>query len=735
MPFGVIRIEEFFVCTETTVKQVLQHVRSGELELAEVPEPYGRSGGVVVRNAASLISAGTERMTIDFAGKSIIGKARERPDLVRQVLDKVKKDGLVPTVRTVLSRLDQPIPLGYSCAGVVEQVGRGAEEFAVGDRVACAGMGYASHAHAVFVPKNLTVRIPDGVSFEDASYVTLGAIALQGVRIAEARLGENVAVIGLGLLGQLTVQLLVASGCRVIGIDLDPSKVVLARELGADAAVLRSDDVEGAVEAFTSGVGVDAVIVTAAADTNDPTELAGVICRDRGVVTMVGAVRMDVPRKVYYEKELQLRLSRSYGPGRYDPAYEEKGHDYPIGYVRWTERRNMEEFLRLVSTGQVTPSRLTTHRFAIEDAEKAYAIVTGEDRQPFLGVVLTYDGPSDSRPVRRLELRPRAAKAGRVGIGFVGAGNFAKSVLLPRFKASPDAALVGVSTATGMNAKATGEKYGFAYCTTDTAQLLSDESIDAVVIATRHGSHATFAAEALRAGKAVFVEKPLAIDEAGLQRILDAQEASGGLLTVGFNRRFSPLVEAMKRFFADGQPLAIQYRVNAGPIPPGTWLHDPEDGGGRIIGEVCHFVDLVQYLTGDEPVEVFAYSLGGPTAELHDTVAIMLRYRGGSIASINYFSTGDRSFPKEMVEVYGGNGIAILDDFRRLTLTRNGKRRTIRKLSQEKGFDQEVAAFLKAVKEGGEPPIPLRSLVSTTRATFAIEASLRTGRPVAVSAE
>lgn len=711
------------------MKQVLQHVRSGKLELAEVPAPYAKSGGVVVRNAASLISAGTERMMIDFAGKSMIGKARERPDLVKQVLDKVKKEGLVPTIETVMTRLDQPMPLGYSCAGVVEHVGRGAEEFRVEDRVACAGAGYASHAHAVFVPKNLTVPIPDNVSFEDASYVTLGAIALQGVRIAEVQLGERIAVIGLGLLGQLTVQILKASGCQVIGIDLDPSKIALARELGADVAVSRSEDVEGAVAAFTSAVGVDSVIITAATDSNDPIELAGDICRDRGIVSMVGAVKMDIPRKVYYEKELQLRLSRSYGPGRYDPQYEEKGYDYPISYVRWTERRNMEEFLRLVSSGQVTPARLTTHRFEINDAEKAYEIVTGEDKQPFMGVVLTYDGDSKAAPVRRIELKPRAPVAGKVGVGFIGAGNFAKGILLPRFKSASDATLVGVSTATGMNAKATGEKYGFQYCTTDTPQLLADDSVDAVVIATRHGSHAKFAADALRAGKAVFVEKPLAIDEAGLQRVLEAQQESGQLLTVGFNRRFSPLVAEMKQFFAAGQPLAVQYRVNAGPIPADTWIHDPEDGGGRIIGEVCHFIDLVQFLTGDQLVEVFAHSLGGSTAELRDTVTVTLRYRNGSIASINYFSTGDKSFPKEMVEVFGSGGIAVLDDFRRLTLTRNGSKKNIKRVSQEKGFDQEVAAFLTAVK-GGAAPIPLESLVSTTRATFAIEESLRTGRAI-----
>lgn len=714
------------------MKQVLQHVRSGELEVAEVPEPSSRSGGVTVRNVASLISAGTEKMTIDFAGKSLIGKAKERPDLVRQVLDKVKKDGLIPTVQAVLSRLDQPIPLGYSCAGVVEEVGRSAAEFQPGDRVACAGMGYASHANVVFVPKNLVVRIPDDVSFEDAAYVTLGAIALQGVRIADVRLGENVAVIGLGLLGQLTVQILKASGCRVIGIDLDPAKVSLARDLGADLAVLRSEDVAGAVAAFTEGIGVDAVVITAATESNDPIELAGEISRDRGTVSVVGAVKMDVPRRVYYEKELQLRLSRSYGPGRYDPSYEEGGHDYPIGYVRWTERRNMQEFLRLVATGQVTPSRLTTHRFPIEEAEKAYAIVTGKDPQPFLGIVLTYPEERKGSPVRTVQLRAPAPRAGRVGVGFIGAGNFARAVLLPRFAKAKDAELIGVCTARGVTARSTGEKFGFRYCTTDAARLLEDESVAAVVIATRHGSHARFAADALRAGKAVFVEKPLAINEEQLAGVLEAQAETGGLLTVGFNRRFSPLSARLKEAFSGAGPLAIQYRVNAGPIPASIWVHDPEEGGGRIIGEVCHFVDLIQFLTEDEPVEVFAHGLGGPTAGLHDTVTITLRLRRGSIASINYFSTGDKSYPKERIEVFGGGRIGVLDDFRELVISQGGKREKVRRLSQDKGFDQEIAAFLAAVQEGREPPIPLRSIIATTRATFAIEESLRTGRPVPV---
>jgi predicted dehydrogenase len=565
--------------------------------------------------------------------------------------------------------------------------------------------------------------------------VTLGAIALQGVRIANVQLGETVAVLGLGLLGQLTVQILKASGCKVLGIDLDPSKVALATELGADAAISRADDVAAAVANFTDGVGMDAVIVAAATDSNDPIELAGEICRDRGVVSMVGAVKMDIPRKVYYEKELQLRLSRSYGPGRYDPEYEEGGRDYPIGYVRWTERRNMQEFLRLVSTGQVTPSRLTTHEFPIDQAERAYAIVTGEDRQPFLGVILTYPETGGVRPQQTLRgPRARSRLSGKVGIGFIGAGNFAQSVLLPRFSKSKSVALVGVSTATGMNARTAADRFGFGYCSTDTAALLRDDAVHAVVVATRHGSHAKFAADALRAGKAVFVEKPLAITEDGLARVLEAQAESGQLLTVGFNRRFSSLASELKKSLPT-TPLAITYRVNAGPIPRDSWIHDPEEGGGRIIGEVCHFVDLIQFLTGSDLVEVFAHSLGGTTAELHDTVTISLRYRNGSVASINYFSTGDRSFPKERIEVFGGGTIGILDDFRHLTVSHNGKRRTEKRMSQDKGFDQEIGAFLAAVGQAGEPPIPLPSLVSTTRATFAIEASLRSGEPVQVPAE
>jgi polar amino acid transport system substrate-binding protein len=703
------------------MKQVIQNFRTGKLKVDEAPETICKPGGVLVSNVASLISAGTEKMAIDFAQKSLAGKARERPDLVRQVIGKIKRDGLMNTINAVRSRLDTPLALGYSCAGVVREVGRGAEEFNVGDHVACAGMNYASHAETVFVPKNLAVKISDGVSFDEAAFVTLGAIALQGVRTAEAKLGEAVAVIGLGLLGQLTVQILKAAGCRVIGIDLERGKVELAMAHGADAVVTRDGDVEGAMARFTGGFGADAVIVTAAAETNDPIELAGAIARDRAIVSMVGAVRMDLPRKIYYEKELQLRLSRSYGPGRYDAQYEEQGMDYPIGYVRWTERRNMQEFLRLVATKAVKLDLLITHRFPIEQAQIAYDIVTGKTRQPYLGILLEY---SEAQAKSKVVELARARKSGEVRLGVVGAGNFAKSVLLPRLAKMPGVSLVGVATATGRNAKAVGEQFGFEFCATDYRELLARDDINTILIAARHDTHAAMTAEAVRAGKTVYVEKPLAISEEGLDEVLDAVAQSGGRVMVGFNRRFSPLSAALKQFFDGVEHLAITYRVNAGAIPKESWIQQAE-GGGRILGEVCHFVDYLQFLTGAEPEEMFAYrsSVGA------DTLSVIVKLSDGSVGNINYFANGDRSFPKERIEVYGGGCTAVLDDFRSLETWRDGKRKVTKRLAQDKGFDQELAAFIEAARTGGQAPIAWRSVVLTTVATLRIEDALRSGRP------
>jgi polar amino acid transport system substrate-binding protein len=707
------------------MKQVLQNFRSGQLKVDEVPETVVKDGGILVENHSSLVSAGTEKMVIDLAQKSLLGKARQRPDLVRQVIAKVRRDGFLSTFRAVEARLDTPIALGYSCAGIVREVGRGVEGFRPGDRVACAGMNYASHAETIFVPVNLAVQIPDNLSFDEASFVTLGAIALQGIRTAEAKLGDTVAVIGLGLVGQLTVQMLKAAGCAVVAIDLDTSKVEFARASGADVGVLRSADVNEAVNRATDGFGVDSVIITAAAESNDPVELAAEIARDRAIISMVGAVGMNIPRKPYFDKELQLRLSRSYGPGRYDPQYEEAGVDYPIGYVRWTERRNMQEFIRLLSIGAVKAEPLITHRIPIDQAEHAYEMISGKVHEVYLGIVLTYPArESDPARVIRLE-RASTALPGSLRLGVIGAGNFAKSVLLPRLAKMSDVSLAGLATATGRNAKAIGDQYRFKWCTTDTDQVLSTSEIDAVIIATRHDTHARLASAALRNGKSVFVEKPLAIDDRGLDEVEKAMQ-QGGRLMVGFNRRFSPLAVKAREFFGEA-PLSISYRINAGSIDKSNWIHGSE-GGGRIVGEVCHFIDFLQFLTRALPSEVHA--LASTAGE--DTLSILVKLNDGSVGSINYFATGDRGLAKERIEIFGSGRVAIIDDFRSLETWQDGKRRVVRPSSQEKGFDEELRAFLAAAKSGGEMPISWESLRATTIATLRILDSLGSGRPEAV---
>jgi predicted dehydrogenase/threonine dehydrogenase-like Zn-dependent dehydrogenase len=710
------------------MKQVIQNFRSGELKVDEVPETICQSGGILVSNVASLISAGTEKMVIDLAQKTLVGKARERPDLVHQVINKLRRDGLMTTIQTVKARLEAPIALGYSCAGTVREVGRGAEEFLTGDRVACAGVNYASHAETVFIPKNLAVKIPEDVSFTEAAFVTLGAIALQGVRTAEAKLGDSVAVIGLGLIGQLTVQILKAAGCRTLGIDLDSSRVELARSLGAEAAVHRHDDVEEAVARFTGGHGVDAVIMTAASESNDPIELAGSLARDRAIVSVVGASPIDVPRRLYYEKELQLRLSRSYGPGRYDMQYEERGIDYPIGYVRWTERRNMQEFLRLVAAKAVQIEPLITHRYPIAQADQAYKLIAGKSNEGYLGILLQYaarDQGEISNTIISKTIRPKKRRSeAEVKLGLIGAGNFARAALLPRLSRAENVSLVGLATATGRNAKTCGEIYGFRYCTTDHRELLASDEINTVFIATRHDTHAKMSAEAVRAGKTVFVEKPLAICEEGLKEVVGAVAQMEGRVMVGFNRRFSALSGELKKFFYGIWPLAITYRINAGALPRESWIQG-EEGGGRILGEVCHFVDYLQFLSDAEPVETFAYK----SSEGMDTLSLIIKLSDGSIGNINYFANGDRAFPKERIEVYGGNRIAVLDDFRSLEMWKRGKRKTVKRMAQDKGFDLEIASFLKAVRTGGEMPILWRQQILATITSMRIADSLGSGKP------
>ena len=661
------------------MRQLVQEPGSGRLRLVEVPAPVLREGGVLVRTERSVISVGTERMKLEFGRKSLLGKARERPDQVRQVLDTVSREGVVSAYRKVQGRLGSLAPLGYSSAGVVEAVGRGVTDLEVGQRVACAGAGYANHAERVWVPKHLVVPIPDSVGSEEAAFATLGAIALQGVRQADVRLGECVVVIGLGLLGQLTVQLLRAAGVQVVGVDVDADRVAVAERHGA-LGVERAGDVEGVVRQATGGIGADAVIIAAATTSDDPIRLAGAVSRDRGRVVVVGAVPINVPRSPFYEKEIEVRLSRSYGPGRYDPEYEEKGHDYPVGFVRWTERRNLGEFVRLLETGAVRLEGLITHRFAFDEAELAYETLTGAEAGRALGVVLAFPAEPAAEP-RRIELsgkgsnrttqnaqadnakeasgieRAGVGQAGieRPGIGLIGAGSFATGVLLPNL-ARLDVSLEGVLTAGGMSARSVGEKHGFRYLTGDPAELLADPATHVVVIATRHDEHARLAADALRAGKAVFVEKPLALDDAALDDVVKAA-ASGPQLMVGFNRRFAPAtIFIRERLARVAGARVVQIRVNAGYVPPDAWVHDPEDGGGRLIGEGCHFIDLALFLLGSPAVEVQAAALGGedPDARLRDNVQVTLRCADGSLGSILYTAKGDSRAGKERVEIFAG---------------------------------------------------------------------------------
>src|SRR5581483_10247703 len=577
------------------MKQLLQSARTGEIQVADVPPPAIADGCVLVRVANSLVSAGTERASAEFASKSLVKKAHARPDLVKQVLKKVRRDGVLSAVDAVRSRPDEPLPLGYSSAGTVIEVGVGIDDLRPGDRVACAGAGQAVHAAFACVPRMLVARIPSAeIDFESAAFTTLGAVALHGVRIAEAKLGEVVAVIGLGLLGQLAVQILNAAGCRVVGIDLLQERSALAVRCGASAATTSANEFRDLCLSQSNGYGVDAVVIAAESASSGPVNMAAEVVRDRGIVVAVGAVGMELERRPYYEKEINFRVSRSYGPGRYDAAFEQKGRDYPIGYVRWSETRNMEAFLRLVAERKVHLGPLISHRFAIENATSAYDMITGRVKEPHLGVILEY-AANQSGEIARLQLiRPRGAlsKSKPVKVGLLGAGNFARGVLVPAMRRDPITELTGICTTNGARVHSLGRKFGFEFCTTDEDEIFGNPSINTIVIATRHHLHAAQVKRAIASGKNVFCEKPLCILEDDLQEIQELyRKTSDCRLMIGFNRRFAPMAKSLRSFLAaTAGPFTMIYRVNAGTLPTEHWINDPEEGGGRILGEVCHFV-------------------------------------------------------------------------------------------------------------------------------------------------
>ncbi len=695
------------------MKQVQQNYRSGELKVAEVPAPAFGGGELLIATRISLISSGTERQLMQLAKSSLVGKAAARPDLVRRVLVNVKKEGLRPTFDKVFAKLDTPIPLGYSLVGEIIGLGRDVSGFSLGDRVACAGAGLANHAEINAVPKNLCVRVPAGVDDEDASFVTLGAIALQGVRQAAPTLGETVVVMGLGLIGLLTVQILKANGCRVIGFDPNAGRAALAKQLGADIAV--SDSLSEIALARTGGHGADAVIVTASSKSSEPINQAAEISRAKGRIVVVGLVGMTIDREPFYKRELELKLSMSYGPGRGDPAYEFAGHDYPLPYVRWTEQRNMDAFLGLIAEGRVTPKAYVTHRFAIAEAEKAYELM--EKGEPHLAMLLTYP-PTTQAPER--VIARAATPRDKLGVAFIGMGNYARSVLLPKVKGAEGVALTSVVTKTGLSANHSADKFGFASAATDAAAALDDAQTQAVFIATRHDTHASLAARALAAGKHVFCEKPLALDRDSLDALVAAARSSQGLLTVGFNRRFAPLLQQAKAALAPRSgPLMMLYRINAGAIPGDSWIQRGE-GGGRILGEACHFVDSLTYLCGALPIEVQASAAQGHG----DAVSAILRFADGSVGTIIYSSLGDPSLPKEYLEAFASGRAVTLDDFNTLTIHAGGKAKSV-KAAQDKGQAALVAAFLDAARGKAPAPIPLAELDAVSRATIAIEEALR----------
>jgi polar amino acid transport system substrate-binding protein len=714
------------------MKQLVQSMRSGAVDVVEVPAPRLVGAGVLVQTSASLISAGTERAAMEFARHSLVGKARSRPDLVRQVLDKVRRDGLAQAVSVALERLDRPVAPGYATSGTVMAVASGVEDLSVGDHVACAGATYATHAEINYVPRNLVVPVPrrdsgEYVDFDEAAFATVGAIALHGVRLGAPDLGHRVAVIGLGVIGLLATQILRAYGCRVFGIDLDPARCALARRLGADAA-MGPPGAATAVSHWSGGAGADLVIVAAATSGSEPATLAAEVAGDRSRIVAVGAIGLNLPRRTLYQKELSLIVSRSCGPGRYDPTYEELGRDYPRSYVRWTERENMRAFLDLVADGRVRVGPLISHRFDIERAAEAYDALENRDA---LGVLIEYGNASASVAApTAVPLRPRLRRPGRVGLSVIGAGAFARGVLLPVL-ARADVDRGHVVASTGLSARSAAVKFGFAGCSTSADDVWRDGDCNAVVIATRHDSHARLTVDALEAGKAVFVEKPLCMTEEELDRIVGVVEAlrvagQTPFVMVGFNRRFSPPVQALCSAMAG--PVSIVYRVNAGRLAPGSWIDRAEEGGGRIVGEVCHFVDLCAHLAGSPITGVSA----ARSAAGADDVMVSLRMANGSMATVAYLIGGDRTGPKERIEVFGSGQTATIDDFRRLRVS--GAERTLRQggplARRDKGHGREVAAFVRAVASGTASPVSWESIVNTTRATLAIVRSLETGGSV-----
>ncbi|WAC06931.1 MAG: bi-domain-containing oxidoreductase [Thermodesulfobacteriota bacterium] len=717
------------------MKELTNKLRNGSLSVVDLPIPVLLPGAVLVKNYYSLISSGTEGSTVKTARKGLIGKAQERPQQVKQVIDTLKAQGVVQTYRAVMKKLEAYSPLGYSCAGEVIDLAPDVNGFHIGELVACGGLT-ACHAEIVCVPVNLCVKLQPEADLKQAAYNTVGSIAMQGVRQADLRLGETCAIIGLGLLGQLTALLLKASGIRSLGIDIDQSMVEIAGEHCVDLALNRgAAGIENQILDFTDGLGCDGVIITAASESSDPINFAGAIARKRGTIVVVGAVPTGFDREpYYYKKELQVKMSCSYGPGRYDPSYEEKGIDYPPGYVRWTEKRNMQAFEELIYRKKIDVSYLTTHTFKLDEAPAAYDLLL-KKTEPFIGILIEYNVSKQLDRSKVVVNPPHTSRlTPHVSIGFIGAGSYAQSHLLPNIPKTKDVRLGGVMTSTSASSRSVADRFGFEFCTADEKDILENQNINTVFIATRHDSHAEYVLKALKAGKHVFVEKPLCLMPEELQEIesvyssLVTSHASLPLLMVGYNRRFSPFAKMIKDEFGNGT-MSMIYRINAGAIPPDSWIQDREAGGGRIIGEVCHFVDFLTFVTGSLPVSVYATVMNS-SDNLNDTLNISLTYANGSIGTISYFANGDKSLPKEWVEIYAHGSTAIIHDFKRLLMHAQGKKKGKKLLSQNKGQETEVRLFIESIVKGSGETIPFAEIYSASLVTFKIMESIRSGQRV-----
>ncbi|ROL56259.1 oxidoreductase [Bacteroidetes/Chlorobi group bacterium Naka2016] len=706
--------------------QVLQHQKSGEILVADVPPPICPQRGILVQNYFSVISSGTERTSVETAKSSLIERAKRQPEQVRTVIDNLKKEGLTSTLNKVFSRLDSYKTFGYSSAGVV--IESKSEHFSPGDKVACAGAGYATHSEIVAIPQNLACKIPQGVSFESAAFTTIGSIALQGIRQANPRLGEYVAVIGLGLIGLITVQLLKANGCLVAGLDVREDNFALARTFGCNFVGISSTELIPNLMAFSNGMGFDSVIITASTSSNEPTELALKIARKKGRVIVVGAVGMNIPRSPFYEKEIEFTIACSYGPGRYDKNYEEYGIDYPYAYVRWTENRNMQAFLELIRDGKIDVSKLITHKFPIEQADKAYAILSKPDEK-HIAILLEY--PQTQKAIAKvLPSLATKVKKGKIKLGFIGAGNFAQFNILPVLK-NLDVEFHTVSTATPTNAVSVAKHFGFKYSTTDSLEIIHNPEIDVIFIASRHNTHAQFVIESIKYGKPVFVEKPLCIAVEELKQIEEEYYKNPVPLMVGFNRRFSKPFQTIKQLLGNRtQPIAMHYRVNAGFIPSDHWIQKPELGGGRIIGEVCHFVDTMMYLTDSHPKTVYAESLSHQleNTTIDDTTTITIKFEDGSIGVIEYFANGNKNLEKEYFEVFSEGTSIVLNNFENLSIyTNNGVKK--KKFDGSKGHREEIEETVISFSQG-KSPLDFSGIKIVTLTTFAIVESLRSGKKI-----